>query len=485
MLLFPIFTFSQLIENRIEQIDLKLDYDKHYLNAKFINFTGSEIPELKNLVIPRVKKKPFKFKNVNGYSYRILFLDEGIGLDSTFLLRVEELHQAQGVDSNVVGDLDLFKIDTTVVLYFRDLNELKHTDFLSYSKIIDGIENFILNRGNDAVGKTLKINLDNRNLTVLGMARRDNSDFLEFERPLENHFYPKKIGRIKSSFSRRAVSTESDFRARVGLSAMSFSYKPLMDFGDNSGASIEINTEDANMNLLPYYANTINALARIIIGSKKNDINNSFYVIAKVGYRFTYNNEKIIKVINNINIEKPKINFTNAFLFEVNLTKPFYLPFFTLRGSLGQKDINRIKFYVPSNEFGKYYYSRDQVQGFFSFYWNASDNLINRFRIDVGVGYHDIIEPDKITQTPIYWLFQPMIGFNYIYYYSGNPLIGFSTRLYDQVFKSKIWVNIVHIGNNDFRVSLKHHSDPVFRQIRPWEVKNGVFIDLSWRYGLN
>lgn len=475
-------SLSQTINNRIFQIELKLRSDLDYLNVKYINVDFSDSKFKGANDFPRTIKENFSFSFTEGVSYKILFLNEGLGIDSIYILKVQEIIEPFAQVEAMIGK-DRSKIDTIDVLNFNEIWELKNKYFSKYQEIRNIVRNYILQNGAESIGSTMSINHSRGERTVLGISTRDRTDFLDLEGAESYHWFPREREKITSNVSSRlSKTTDTPLKFSISLSKLTFSYSSFMQFHKVSGASLEANTEEDLINIVPYQSNALNMLTRILLVTKEKDVKNSLFIDISLGYRLNSSAEIIQKLADKLKIVKSKIYLSNAFILKFNITRPFDLPYFSLEAVLGKNE--------SYSEVYPDFYSNNQIKAFFTFYWDASDQLNNRFKINVGIGYHDIWNRYKNTigqynRKLIFHKIQPYLGFEYLLFNDDQALLNLGLSIYNLRVKPQIWINFLRFETSTFRLSAEYITEPIFRKYYSWEIKDSYFFNLGWRYGLN
>ena len=154
-------------------------------------------------------------------SYRLIFLNEGLGIDSLYLLYVDEIRvntSAEGGFFSAIGDIS---DDTTVVLKFSDLHNLKLNNpeyYYSMQKMV--MEHLRLNP-EDPPQSLLRINTEGDIKTSLGLTSRDNTDFINYAKTYEIHWFKDEAA--GSSRRGRGAGSSTAFKIDASISKISFS----------------------------------------------------------------------------------------------------------------------------------------------------------------------------------------------------------------------------------------------------------------------
>ncbi len=478
----------QIKEDLIRRIDLKLSKDKDYLNLHYIIFQPDAV---KDSLIFRLwsesKQKEIEIRSGEQYNYRLVFLKEGIGIDSLYLLSLDEIKLNSASGDKLFDAVNAVKDDTVRILNFNDIYFLRN----NYSSIYNYLTNLVLKsgieNGEDSYSSTLGINPDDQMNSGLGVSSRNNRDYLIFEYVNGKHWDPK-AGEAKTD-RRKKTDDTPDFRWDLSFSSMSFSHK-LMDFSVGSSA-LELTTEDKVLNVVPWQTQSLSLGFRslIALARDKSDIYNATYIDARIFGRFNLNLGKNSDNLFFVSTDKNVLNTGNSFIADISITRPFTLPFLNIYVASGKRDFASPALTVNSGK--NAYFSFTQFESTMSFYWNTSDKLTGRLRMDLGVGYYDIWEAvydsgsELVTTEMKYNKFRPVVSLFYSFAPEDNPLFGFNLRLFDSVFKVKAWMKVLGFSeNHTIRFETILVSSPVFRSEHEWESGSGTLFQLRYRYGL-
>lgn len=494
LLLLLIFTFSllkaQVTEDYIKKIDLKLAKDKNYLNLNYVSFNPADGMDSLLTSIPRaLNRMPVTLNSGEEYIYRIVYLKEGVKIDSVQLLYLDEIKLNAVASDKLFGAVNEVTDDTTRLLTFRDIYFLKKNEPATYNALLNIVnENLIENEGTPPPN-ILGINPDEKFRTEMGFSSRDNKDYLLFENVNGRHWVPKKSD-VRTG-GRRRVQETGGFRIDASFSSISVSHS-VMDFPAGS-SGLELTAEDKIMNVLPWQSQTLSGGFRAIIGfgENKNDIYNTSYIDAKIMARFRLTSKDLYKNIPFISGEKPKLNFGNALAGELHFTRPFTLPFINVAFSTAKKAFDKPSFLIENETAKTAYFSFTQFEASMSFYWNTNADLENRFRLDLGAAFFDIwkadysLDDELISKEMIQNRFQPLAELNYSFIPENVPLFGISLRYFDSAVKGKFWMKLIEFQNwGGFRFETYVISPVFFREQKDWETEGGAFFQIRYRYGL-
>ena len=183
---------------------------------------------------------------------------------------------------------------TDRILSFKDLYALTTEKPEAYATLYNEVRKFIRENPDNPPTSLLKINPDSDIKTSMGIASRDNTDFLNFQRANSLHWYPKaKIEKKLGKRGSAAAADSDDYRIEAGFTSASFSHK-AMDFSFG-GAGLEIGVEERILNLLPYQQMSINGGLRLYVNlsEKKEDISKSTIIDARLIARVGLNTSKL------------------------------------------------------------------------------------------------------------------------------------------------------------------------------------------------
>lgn len=486
---------AQDLDEIIKKIDLKLRRDKRYLNLHYVEYPsdGKIDPDFTNL--PRInEREPVSLQAKDNIVYRIVFLKDAIGVDSMIVLYVDQITNLAGGDSSFFGDASGPSFDTTRVLTFGDMFNLKNNYFNVYYKFFKVVDKFIKENPDSDPPTLLRINPDQEIQTSLGLSSRDNTDFLNYMRANHPHWYPKpKVAQKTSRRGPEVVEVVSPYKIDATPSLITFSHE-VMDFS-LGGASVELGFEDKVFNVLPFRGQSVTGGFRTLISlsEKKEEIEKAVMVDARLLARAAVDLTGITDFLVWNQAASPRLNISNGAGLDLSLTRPFGLPFWNFYVMAGVID-----YQGPALRFSKSatrdvaYFGGNTMEWSMSFYWNESDNYTTRFRMDVGVGYHDVQEAEyakksnsKISSKEIYANIAPMVQFHLNFAPEGTELFASKTKIYDGVIKFAAWLKLFELdGGHQFRLETQLVTAPVTRKKRPYETAGGASMQLRYRFGL-
>lgn len=485
--------FCQNLDEMLEQIDLKLRKDKNYLNIHKIVFPNNKINEtLYNL--PRTNyKDPVSFEAKDNITYEVVFLMDAIGVDSTVLLYVDKIEEKGAGGEQFFGETTGPTRTTDRILSYKDLYELASTKPQAYATLYNEVRKFIRENPDNPPTSLLKINPDSEIKTSFGIASRDNTDFLNYQRANSLHYYPKaKIDKKLGKRGSTAAVDSSDYRIEAGFTSLSFSHRAMeFSFG---GAGVELGVQENILNLLPFQQMSINGGFRLYVNlsDKKEDLAKSTIIDVKMLGRYKVNTEDLPTSLPFMGGTKPRLLLSNAAGVDFTITRPFGLPTINFAAMSGTADLNDPPFKQLINK--KYYtfYSNTQAQGTMMFFWNTSESMTSRFCLELGAGYYDVYYADFKTATATRALTKvkvqddifPLVAIHFNFSPEGKDIYGGTVKLFDSQVKTYGWLKLLELdGGHVFRVGMIYITPPFARHQRNWETSGGALVELRYRYG--
>lgn len=485
--------FPQNIKDLLYKIDLKLKNDKTYLNLHYVEhqFTGQIDRLLKS--VPRTEEKlDYEFKSSPELTYLFVFLYESIEFDSLVLLYVDEITDKAVADTSSFtgGEISGPTRDTVRVLDFRDMYNitLNHPDI--YAQFMNIIRKSLV--GGEKPKSILGINVDQNIQTSMGIASRNNRDYLNFVYANFNHWYPKPAPKTTGRRGAQQQIEQSPFRIDAGFSGFSFSHE-VMSFA-LSGGSVEFNVQSKVINLLPWQTQSFNLAFRTLIslsGEETKDLYDRVYIDLKAIGRVATNLNKVSKSLPFLSsINGQNLNVGTAAGLDLVLTRPFSLPFINIFILTGGS-----KFSSPSIKATDTtaYYTFTEAEATMSFFWNADESFTIKMRADIGFGYFDVWEglfKNAKAKNPAKKILikddiQPVAAFYLNFSPQGTDMLGFKARLFDSRITLSSWLQIAKIADQHvIRFEAIFLSDPFGRKAQAWEVESSVFFQLKYRLGL-
>jgi hypothetical protein len=471
-------------------VEQKLTEDRKYLNIYDIpvEIVKADLKILKN--IPRLSNngKPYSFEIRDGYTYIFEFLDETLETDSLTLLRVY-----LEVDNSVGGEGEgLFdqitggsNYDTTLVLDFRDLQEL----YFSNKKIYD----YLLKKLYDALDEqqpnsVLGIAVDDKLMKSKGISGKNNQDFLNYYWVNSEHYFPRPLLKKKVRRGRNRKAVNFPYHLEASFSRLTFYDSKHFNYGF-SLISAELNTESKVLNLLPWQSMTMSAGLRTFISFSDvvQNLYDDFLINARVLARFRINTSSFVSNLPFIYTENPGLNVVSGLIFDINTSRIYGLPFFNFYYAGGFTDYGNPYVTFGAADSSRAYFNTSAWETSMSFYWNTSEKLNMRFRMDLGLGGFDAnkVVYYKGKQTVYgYYKIHPVINFYFTFVPNKNELFGMKLRFFDSVLTGKFWIKFLELGKlHTFRFEVDYVSTPFFRKTREWETSSGAAMQIVYRLG--
>ncbi len=495
-LLIPI--LGQNLDELLDQVDLKLRKDKKYLNINYIPFPNNKITAaMQN--IPRTNlREAVSFVSKDNYTYNIIFLKDAVGVDSLQILYVDQIVDRSSGGERLFGETGGPQIDTTKLLTYKDLWYIQKVRPEVYTTLFNEVRRYILENPDQQPPSLLRITPDTDIKTSLGIAARDNMDFLNFMRSNSLHYYPKAKVIEKKGLRKSGPSLDSsavDFRMDAGFTGLSFSH-PSMDFS-LGGASLELGVDEKMLNLLPYQGGTITGGFRTLvsIADKGADINKAFIIDATILARVAVDMHQLPTSLPFMGATKPRLHLGNGAGIDLHLTRIFGLPFinfYAMAGSVPDLANSPLKQTIKGKTFT--YYNNTSAEGTMSFYWNTSEANMSRFRMDIGAGYYDVYSAEytkptdkkpSIKKSVLDNIF-PVLAVHFNFAPDGKDNIYYGTlRLFDSQLKVSGWLKVLELeGGHVFRVAVTFVTPPFARRQHEWETSGGALVQVRYRYGL-
>lgn len=489
-LVLPMVTQSQQVDEEIKKISLKLKKDTNYLNLNYLTIQLDSNVVTKLQDVPRISgDKTYSFSSGSNTQYRIVFLNKGIGLETIYLMYIDEIKLNTLNSESFFAD-ETAKDDTLEVLMFKDLYTLKLNNSEQYATLLDLVTQYVEENEVDNLPSLLGIKPDSRDKPYMGMTSRDNTDYFNFQTANSPHYVPKEKKKVRSV--RGGASTEKSFRIDASFSKITFSHKAL-DYSIGT-TGFEVSTLEPILNLLPFEASNIYLGFRSILRiSGEKRIKHASFIDAKLVSIISLNNSTIFDSQPFVSTDTAKLNINGGFGGEVNLTKFMGLPYITLKGYMENTNFDDPTYFIPtSDSTNDAYYSTSQFEGTFSFYWNTSPMLSSRFRFDLGAGYFNIWRNSYNAENELTYsdieskdFVVPIIALFYTFVPSDIPLLGLNLRYFDSRITIGGWIKIFEFApENILRLEAKALTEPIARDLRPWESAGGIFFQFRYRYGL-
>lgn len=496
--------FSQTFDEYTKKIDSKLRRDKNYLNLNYLDIIPDfqAVPQF-STVFPRVDgREPFAFAAKENVTYRLVYLKDGLDIDSVYLLYLIKIERDISNEGGLISVATTNqKEDVSRVLNFRDMYSLKYNNPPLYQFLLSLVNVDIRDKEESDVKlpSLLAISPDEEIKTSIGMSSRDNRDFYNYVTVnTAAHWYPKENSEVITKGRQKTTTSDLPFKIDASFSHISFSHA-VMEFKNLGGASVELSTQERVMNILPWESMTMGIGAKLLfrLDDGKN-VYNSSYIDAKLMAKIKMGKKTFLdgRYISENNPfasgDSPLLNFGNSITADLSLTKPFSLPFMNLYFSIGSEEFKDPNVYARTKTGYVAYHTTNQAELSFSFFWNSNDKFVNRFGMDVGVAYYNIYEATydgklnfksaKLIQDK----FMPVLTFHYNFVPKGEPLFGGSVRVFDSHANISAWLKLIDINTiHRFRFEVNYLTAPFARDRRAWETEGGSMFQLRYRLGIN
>ena len=485
-------TQSQELLRYYKLIERKIDKDTKYINVKKITFDEATLAE-KNLDAMHLEYREdrFKFRNTSGITYHFLFIDETTEIDSIVLVAVQEEEDKSATSTTLFGEGDAAdQIVTRTVLKYRDINRLYNYNRGIYNELLHVVEDFLKDNEPESL---LDLGIDTQVKKSKGISSKDNQDYLNFEYVNGRHHTPQ-IQSAKTTRGRGrgrgrgAASSGTDYKIDASFSHATFFYKGI-DFGF-SGVSAELNFENHILNVLPWQPMTMSLGFRglVSISGDKPNLLEDFMLDFTIMGRARLNFSSLATALPWIFLEQPKLNVGSGIIFYLKTTRAFGLPFVNFYFSGGSSDVSTPYVTMMENNVEVGYFSFNQWETSFSFFWNTSETQKFRFKMDVGMGGFNIVKATygaNPAEEQVYSAFQPMIRLEGTFVPSkNNELFGAKLRFFDSMFKTGFWFKVYTLNDvHTFRLESSFILAPLFRGRRAWEPESASMVQVRYRYG--
>lgn len=534
--LFAVFTsfavscFSQTrVDDLLRKIDFKMKYDKPYLDIYSVTLRPDNFKDADYQVIYSVRGDTFDLASAGGgVEYKFGFLRENVASDSMVLLYIDRYTTSGGGSDSVMSEGLSGGTGATQqtiierIFFFKDFYYFKKKETTRYLKMYQFLADYIYNKEYDYL-KTLDRGIENSTMKKSGEPKaereikpgdaivrkeghssRNNDDFLNFHRVLNNHKYPVHgFGAGSSSIGRGGASGGPEWNMDISFHTISVSHEKLQ-FGPGR-SSFHFSTADRNLNLLPYQSMHMNAGLRFLVSTDGDDqfknIREQTLIDAKILGRIGMDLKNVASGLPFVMAENPTVNLGNGFTIDLLVTRPFKnAPFLGFYISTGSVDVNSPKTFLgrmDDTSFAHAYFSFTQWEGFFSFYWNANSDQEGRFRLDIGAGTYDIIKAEyygsQLLRTKnIHDKISPFIAlyYNYVILVTEKKTYSEKFGVWAKFFDSRpnigLWFKLMEFPKDNpmhmIRLETNIITDPVFRSLHEWENSGGVMFSLRYRY---
>ncbi len=471
-------------------VEQKLNEDRKYLNIFDIpvEITKKDANYLKNIKRFSHKGQPYSFEVQKGYTYIFEFLDETIETDSITLLRVyleidrSEQGEGEGLFDQISGGSNY---DTTIVLDFRDIQELYFNDRAKYNYLLKLLYNALDEQSPNAV---LGIKVDEKLMKSKGISGKNNLDFLNYHWVNSSHYFPRPLLKKRLRRGRHRKAVNFPYHLEASFSHVTFYDSKHFNYG-YSNISGELNFESKVLNLLPWQSMTASFGIRTFISFSEvvQNLYDDFLVNARILGRFRINTSSFANKLPFVYTEKPGLNVSSGIILDVNTSRIYGLPFFNFYYAGGISNYDKPYVTFGRSDSSRAYFNSSTWETSMSFYWNTSEKLNMRFRMDIGVGGFNA---DKVVyykgSKTVYGFYRlhPVINFYFNFVPNKNELFGMKLRFFDSVLSGKFWIKFLELNKiHTFRFEVQYLSKPFFRKAREWETSSGAAVQIVYRLG--
>jgi len=474
------------------KIEKKLAEDKNYLDIYSIMFQAKSVQMTGLQNIPRTNEKPaFNFNTAETHSYEIIFMKENSEFDSTVILHVKETIDKSATSNDFFGNSSSESSkEINVALSFQDIEELYFNQPDIYSALYKLTE-FLAN--NNEPVKLLGLKVDEQVNKSKGISSKNNQDFLNFQMVNSNHHYPKVVletqKKARRSRGQTAETAATDYKIDASFGNVSFFYKDL-DLG-YSTISGELDMGTKVLNLHPWQSMSLTAGIRslVTISGTSQNLLEDFIIDARLMGRTKLNTSSLVKNLPFVFVTAPKLNIGSGIVLDLSASRAYGMPFINFYLATGAT-----KSFVPSVKFidrkgeSVAYFSPQQWESSMSFYWNTTEEMTLRFRIDIGAANYNIQKINYSTGNSINQVFNKIQPFTTLYLNfapKNNDFFGSSFKLFDNQLTIKFWLKLLELSAlHSFRFETSYITVPFMRAIKEWEAEEGSsYFSIRYRYG--
>lgn len=477
-------------------IEKKLEEDQTYLSVKSLSINTQDIKAKISENVPRYyNSNPLVFNEKDGYTYYFLYLDETIDIDSIVLIGiVEEI--APSVSTEGAGIFAAAAAPTDpireTVFKFRDIHSLMKTNPDIYKNLVELISDQLQSDPLLEPRELNNIAEKSKLQKSKGISSKDNADFLNYNYVNGRHHYPEikketsnRRGRGRGSAS---ASSGTDYKIDASLSHVTFFSKEI-DFGF-SGVAAEINFDEYLLNMLPWQPMTMSIGLRglIALSGDKEDMMKDYILDLRILGRARLDLSSVVTSLPWIFLDKPGLNVGSGIVFDLKTTRAYGLPFINLYFSGGSNDVTTPYTTFLENGVETAYFSFNQWETSFSFFWNTSEKAKFRFKSDLGLAGFNVVKATYGTspsEEKDYTAFSPIFRLEGTFVPSeGNELFGAKIRLFDSVIKGGFWLKVLTLDDvHTFRFETTFILQPMFRPRKIWEPEGPSMFQIRYRYG--
>ncbi len=484
-------TEGQNLGDYYKLVEKKLQNDKKYLNIYSIpiEVKKGDLTLLKRVPKLSLKQKSFSFRIADGVNYFVEFLGETLDTDSLTILRVyEEVDRStQGGGGGLFAQISSgSNFDTTLVLNFADIEELYFNHKKIYNKLYTLVENALEEQ---APNSLLRIPVDSKLMKSRGISGKNNQDFLNYSWVNSSDYFPHPA-LVKKRFRRgrrKKTAVNYPYHVEADFSHVTFYDSKHLNFGFSS-IGAEWNSETKVLNLLPWQSMTMSLGIRTFISFSEvvQNLYDDFLVNAKILTRFRVNTSSFGYKLPFVYADPPKLNVLSGLVIDINTTRIYGLPFMNFYFAGGFKNFSNPYVTFGRSDSSHAFFNTNSWEYSMSFFWNKSERLNMRFRMDVGMGAFDVykvVYHNGVKDYPVHYKISPVINFYFTFVPQKKELFGMKLRYFDSMIRGNFWLKIFELNKlHTFRFAVEYISKPMFRNLREWE-NTGAAVQLVYRLG--
>lgn len=479
------------------KVQKKLASDKKYLNVYYVSFqpTADELKILSN--VPKASGlSAVSFRAKENVSYQIYFLRESFDLDSLTLLTVKEIEDKAATNESFFGQTtNANTVDTVAILTFGDLQDLFFASHPAYDFLFKKTTEML--RKDDA-NTILAIAQNEKANKSRGITSPDNTDFLSYMRTIGIHHYPAiQTETAKKTSARRRTNEQgdasgTDFQLDVNFSNLGF-FHNSMDLGFGS-ISAEAGVGAKGLNIVPWKTMAVDLGIRSLIDLGTNGLQNikrDFILDAKIMGRMRVNTYNASAKLPFLFGDKPILNVGSGIIFDISGTRAFNLPFFNVYLATGSINVSNPYAKFGTADSSTAYFSNQQWEVSWSFYWNSSEERTVRYRMDIGAGNYDVYKATYTkTETRkelVYNQIKPFVTLAINFAPQNVDFLGIGTKFSDNILTMNFWLKLMEFSNqHTIRIETTYYTAPMFRNPYAWESPNGnSIVQIRYRYGIH
>jgi hypothetical protein len=423
------------------------------------------------------------------YSYTLIYLAEKYGSAFRPLL-IRQTEEVSQVVRSRYGSGDSTLANETYVSYYspEDFHALNRSDPATYEKFVRLIST---KPGFPLWQRTMRHDRDSKVVTT-------NEDYKWYAEVNSGYpFGPPPREQISLDISPYQVNfSDALFSEKESIGVRGFGFEAA--FGSRV------------LNMLAYQSPMISWGGRMLLffeGDWSNTDSAGFMDVRILG-RSKVNTEKFI-VHSKLStaapvfaLDPPKMNVTPGYAVEVGLGTRFFdgrLPFVTVYYGGGSRNFDNPMISRTTGSVKRAFFTTTQLEAYLSYFWKMDRRGFNRFRLDLGVGSHDMWDVsydslnrvDEGDQLLGINNLQVLLGLDYSHNSSEDPtqylpLTEFGARM--RFFFNRLtvnpWIKIFKSGSHEVRLEFSAITPPIGRSLFDWEAEKGSMMFLRYRYGL-